>query len=345
MNTMKRVLVVGVGSIGERHVRCFGNTGRAIVSICELNAELRVAIAERYVIKAAFANYEDALASAPDIAVICTPAQLHICMAKQAVDRRISVLVEKPLSTSLDGVDALIQSVKDQEVTAGVAYVYRSHPALQAMRQAIVEGRFGRPLTIVAQSGQHFPLYRPAYREIYYRKRETGGGAVQDALTHVINAGEWLVGPVEKLVADIDHQCLEGVDVEDTAHVLTRHGSVMGCFNLNQHQSPNESTITVICTKGTARFEFHENRWRWMIDAGSQWHDEAMPVLERDGLFSAEANAFLDAVEKRTKPLCTIDEARQTLSVNLAILQSADKGGWRRLLGGGCKSAGCAEFS
>jgi len=60
MNTMKRVLVVGVGSIGERHVRCFGNTGRAIVSICELNAELRVAIAERYVIKAAFANYEDA---------------------------------------------------------------------------------------------------------------------------------------------------------------------------------------------------------------------------------------------------------------------------------------------
>ncbi|MDZ4849455.1 MAG: Gfo/Idh/MocA family oxidoreductase [Pirellulaceae bacterium] len=205
------------------------------------------------------------------------------------------------------------------------------------MRQAIVEGRFGRPLTIIAQSGQYFPLYRPAYRDIYYNKRETGGGAVQDALTHVINAGEWLVGPVTRLVADIDHQ---RVDVEDTAHVLTRHGSVMGCFNLNQHQSPNESTITVICTQGTARFEFHENRWRWMIEPGSNWHDEAIPTLERDRLFYLQANAFLDAVEKRCKPLCTIEEAKQTLSVNLAILQSSDKGGWRRLLGGGCNS-GC----
>lgn len=337
---MKRVLVVGVGSIGERHVRCFGSTGRVSVSICELNTELRIAIAERYGIESAFASYEEALASSPDIAVVCTPAQWHIRMAKQAVDRGMSVLIEKPLSTSLEGVDALIQSVNERDVTAGVAYVYRSHPALQAMRQAIVEGRFGRPLTMVAQSGQHFPLYRPAYRDIYYNKRETGGGAVQDALTHVINAGEWLVGPIEKLVADIDHQCLEGVDVEDTAHVLTRHGSVMGCFSLNQHQAPNESTITVVCTKGTARFEIQENRWRWMIEPGSQWHDEAMPVLERDGWFIAQANAFLDAVEKRTKPLCTIDEARQTLAVNLAILQSAEKGGWRRLLGG-CKSAGC----
>jgi predicted dehydrogenase len=343
MNNLKKVLVVGVGSIGERHVRCFGGTGRAKLSICELNPELGQSVAERYRVERLFANYEEALASEPDITVICTPAQWHIRMAQQAVDRGISVLVEKPLSTSLDGVDALIQSVKNRDVIAGVAYVYRSHPALRAMRQAIVDGRFGRALTIVAQSGQHFPLYRPAYREIYYNRRETGGGAVQDALTHVINAGEWLVGPVDKLVADIDHQSLEGVNVEDTAHVLTRHGTVMGCFNLNQHQAPNETTITVICTQGTARFEFHENRWRWMIEPGSSWHDEKMPPLERDSLFIAQANAFLDSVESRTKPLCTLDEAQQTLNVNLAILQSADKGGWRRLPGGGCKSGGCVS--
>ncbi len=331
MSVNQRVLVVGVGSIGERHVRCFAHTGRAKLSICEANRDLSRSVTERYLIDAAFENYEDALASAPDIAVICTPAQLHIRMAQQAVDRGISVLIEKPLSTSLDGVDALIQSVKDRDVTAGVGYVFRSHPALQEMRHAIVEGRFGRPLTILAQSGQHFPTYRPTYREIYYNRRETGGGAVQDALTHSINAGEWLVGPIEKLVADIDHQCLEGVDVEDTVHVLTRHGSVMGCFSLNQHQSPNESTITVICTKGTARFEFHENRWRWMIEPSSQWHDESMPTLERDEWFTVQANAFLDAVEKRSKPLCTLDEARQTLAVNLAILQSAEKGEWRNI--------------
>ena len=59
----------------------------------------------------------------------------------------------------------------------------------------IRSGRFGEPVQIVATCGQHFPHYRPAYRDTYYRDRRTGGGAVQDALTHIINAGEWLVGP------------------------------------------------------------------------------------------------------------------------------------------------------
>ncbi len=343
MSRLLRVLVVGVGSIGERHLRCFENTKRATLSICEVNADLGRTVGNRCTVDSIYTNYDEALASEPDIVVICTPAHLHIRLAKQAVDRGSSVFIEKPLSTSLDGIDALIQSVKEQDVTAGVAYVYRCHPALQAMRQSIIEGRFGRPLTIVAQSGQHFPLYRPAYRETYYKNRETGGGAVQDALTHVINAGEWLVGPIERLVADIEHQSLEGVDVEDTAHVLTRHGSVMGCYHLNQHQAPNESTITVVCKAGTARFEFHANRWRWMIEPGSEWHDEVTPELERDTLFTAQANAFLDAVQGHSKPFCTLDEARQTLLVNLAILQSAEKGCWKRVLGGSCKGMSCSQ--
>jgi predicted dehydrogenase len=343
MSRLWKVLIVGVGSIGERHLRCFMNSKRAMLSLCEVNAELGRTVGDRYAVESVYTSYEEALASRPDVVVICTPADLHIPMAQKAVDQGASVLIEKPLSTSMDGIDTLIQKVMDHDVTAGVAYVYRSHPALQAMRQSIVAGRFGRPLTIVTQSGQHFPFYRPGYRDTYYRKRQTGGGAVQDALTHLINAGEWLVGPVERLVADIDHQVLSGVDVEDTAHVLTRHRSVMGCFNLNQHQSPNELTITVVCTGGTVRFEFHANRWRWMIEPGSEWHDESMPVLERDTLFALQANAFLDAVEQKSKPLCTLDEARQTLSVNLAILQSADKGVWKRVFGGGCAGSSCKQ--
>ena len=77
---------------------------------------------------------------------------------------------------------------------SGVAYVYRAHPALMEMKQALDHGRFGRPLQVVAVSGQNFPFYRPAYRQTYYADRATGGGAIQDALTHVVNAAEWLVG-------------------------------------------------------------------------------------------------------------------------------------------------------
>lgn len=321
------VLVVGVGSIGERHLRCFGATGRATLSLCELNPALREQVAERYGVTA-FADYEQALASRPQVVVICTPANLHIAMAARAVEAGAHVFIEKPLSTTMDGIDEMDAMMRERGVTVGVAYVYRAHPALAPMREALRSGRFGVPVQIVATCGQHFPTYRPAYRDIYYKDRATGGGAVQDALTHVMNAGEWLVGPVTALAADLDHKVLEGVTVEDTAHVLTRHGAVMGSFSLNQHQAPNEMTLTVICERGTVRFEIHQNRWRWQTQPGGEWTDEPGVPMERDTWFTRQADAFLDAVEGKAPVLCTVEEAAATLRVNLAILAAAEERRW-----------------
>lgn len=323
-----RVLVIGVGSIGERHLRCFQTTGRADVSFVEVQPALRTTIAERYQVSGAFDSLDAALASPPDVAVICTPAPLHIPQATRFAEAGIPILIEKPLSTTLDGIEALLDLVRRQSLVASVAYVYRAHPVLASMRAAVQSGRFGRPVEIVAVGGQHFPTYRPAYRNIYYRDRATGGGAIQDALTHIFNAGEWLVGPIDRVVADASHQVLDGVSVEDTAHVLARHGNVMGTYTINQYQAPNEGAITVVCERGTARFEIHNRLWKWMTEPDSRWTEEAATELERDTLFVAQANAFLDAVEGKAPAACPLEEGLQTLKVNLACLASLESGRW-----------------
>lgn len=325
------ILVVGVGSIGERHARCFQRTGRADVSICEINPELRARVAEAYGITRAFDSLDAAVDAPPDAAVICTPAHLHVPQALRLADSGIPVLIEKPLSTTFDGVDALKELLAERNLPASVAYVTRAHPAVAAMREAIQSRRFGRPLNFVLTSGQHFPLYRPAYREIYYTRHETGGGAIQDALTHGVNAVEWIVGPVTELLADAAHLALPGVEVEDTVHLLTRHGEVMGSFTLNQHQAPNESTLTVVCERGAARFEAHRTRWLSCCEPGAEWQVEAEFTLERDDLFVRQAEQFLDLLEGRRPPACTIDDAEQTLRVNLAALESARDRTWKRL--------------
>jgi len=326
---LHKVLVVGAGSIGERHLRCFQATGRAAVSFVEINESLRQVVAERYGIREAFGDLDTALGRGPNAAVIATPAPLHVPLATRLAEAGVSILIEKPLSTSLEGIDRLRQVVRERGVTAAVGYVYRCHPLLAALRGAVAAGRFGRPVELVAVCGQHFPTYRPAYRDIYYRDRATGGGAIQDALTHVVNAAEWLLGPVDRLVADAAHLVLEGVAVEDTVHLLARHGRALASYGLNQYQAPNELTLTVICERGTARCEFHEHRWRWLVEPGGTWHDERIPPLERDALFIAQANAFLDAVEGRAAPPCTLAEGLQTLRVNLAALASVEGGGWQ----------------
>jgi predicted dehydrogenase len=326
------VLIIGVGSIGERHLRCFRATGRAELRFVEINPELRRNIAVRYAVPdtAQFSDLETALQQRPDVAVVCTPAPLHVPLATRLAEAGIHLLIEKPLSTTLAGIDQLRQVVRERRVTAAVAYVYRCHPLLVAMRQALREGRFGTPVELTAVSGQHFPTYRPAYRSTYYTDRATGGGAIQDAATHIINAGEWLLGPADRVVADAAHQVLEGVTVEDTVHLLARHASVLATYSLNQYQAPNEFTLTVVCERGTVRTEFHEHRLRWLTQPGGIWHDESIAPLERDTNFIAQANAFLDAVEGKAAVPCSLEEGIQTLRVNLAALASLDQG-WQSI--------------
>jgi len=325
---MKRILIVGGGSIGERHLRCFQRTGRTGVSLCEIRDDLRGQIAERYRLSQTYSSLETALAENWDAGVICTPANLHIPMAMAFAEKSIPVLIEKPLSVALEGIAEFQERIVSQSLPVSVAYVLRHHPGFLAMKQALGDSRFGRPVEVVMTGGQHFPFYRPAYRETYYTRHETGGGAIQDALTHMMNAAEWLVGPVTKLVADAEHCLLEGVAVEDTVHVLTRHGGVLGSFSLNQHQAANETTLTVICEQGMLRFESHNCRWLSCLKPGEPWNVEGEFSLERDDLFVAQANAFLDQLEDKRGPACSIEEALQTLRVNLAALESLKSRAW-----------------
>lgn len=326
-----RVLVVGVGSIGERHVRTFKATGRAEIAIVEISEQLRQTVGDRYGLERRYGSLDEALndeKAGHTIGIVAAPAHLHIGMARQMVEAGLQPFIEKPLSTSVEGTTELIELIQRKGAIAAVAYTYRSHPAMRSMREAIRSGRFGRPVQVVSTWGQHFPKYRPAYRQIYYTRRETGGGAIQDVMTHAINAGEFLAGNVDRLMADAAHQVLEGVTVEDTVHVLTRQGGVMGCYSLNQHQAPNENLLTVICEKGTARFELHQARWLSMVEPDTPWKEEFRFSMERDDIFINQANLYLDAVEGKGEVACTVAEGLQTLRVNLAVLKAADNPGW-----------------
>jgi len=300
------------------------NTDRTHVGICEVNPELCRTVSQRYGITEAFTSLDQALNAQWDAAVVATPAHTHIPIATRLAQAGINLFVEKPLSTTTDGVEELIQMVAEQKIRAAVAYVYRAHPGLAAVREALKSGRFGEPVQLVANCGQNFPFFRPAYREIYYTDRAKGGGAIQDALTHMLNLIEWLVGPPDRLTADADHMVLEGVTVEDTVHLMARHGKIMSCVTLNQYQPPCEVVVTVNCTHGTVRFEPIAQRWRWQTDPAGDWNDELWVPMERDDWFTVQEHAFLDILEGKAEPLCTLTEGFKTLQVCLTVLRAVD---------------------
>ena len=328
---LHRVLIVGTGSIGTRHVRCMLNTGRAEVGICEPDAQLRQKVAAEYGITEAYASVEQALEQHWGAAVVAVPAPLHVSITHQLVDHGIAVLIEKPLAVDETGLTHLYQTVEQGQIPCGVAYIYRAHPAARAMRDAIQAGQFGEPLQLICVSGQPFAHLRPAYRDIYYAKHEQGGGAIQDGLTHGFNLCEWLVGPITRIAVDAAHMRLEGIDVEDTVNVLARHNdTVMASYAVNHHQAPNEAFIMVVCEEGTLRLEIKDHRWRWMDQPNGKWNVETAGIAEYDEWFTLQEQAFLDYVEGDAAPLCSLAEGWQTLRVNRAALKSArDAGAWQ----------------
>jgi predicted dehydrogenase len=327
---MHRILVIGVGSIGERHLRCMKNTGRAQVGLVETNATLAQDIARKYEVADAFTNLDEALKMPWTAAIICTPAQTHVPIAQKLADAGVNLLIEKPFSTSTDGIDRLISTVRWKKLVAYVAYVYHSHPGLLDMRNAIHSGKYGKPYHVITVSGQHFPFFRPAYRQIYFTDHAKGGGAIQDSLTHMMNAIEWLVGPMTRVTCDAAHKVLEGVTVEDTVNLTARHGEVMSSFAHNMWQMQNETFMTVLCEKATMRFEVVNHRWLLMDKINGPWIPHEFGPMERDDWFTRQSNLFVDSVEgkgSQPSPLCTLEEGYQTLRVNLAALKSAAAGG------------------
>ena len=322
----KNLLVVGCGSIGERHLRCFLKTGRARLNACDTNAALLQKIQQEHEVPG-FGSLPAALASQTyDGVVICTPAHTHIGIALAALQTAGGLLIEKPLSVGFEQIDDLKQEIARVKAFVRVAYVYHFMPAVQAARDFLRTGALGSPLQVSVTAGQHFPTFRPAYRDIYYNRRETGGGAIQDALTHLVNAVEWLVGPTSKVACEAAHQSLAGVTVEDTVSVTARNENVLVSYSLNQFQAPNETCIQIHCEGGSLKIEVHEQRWAVFPRRASAWDYRSALLNHRDDLFIAQANAFLDGLEEKPNALCTFDEAVQTLKFNVAALQSARTG-------------------
>lgn len=324
--TTHSVLIVGCGSIGERHLRCFLQTGRATVTAADTSPAILARMKETYGVPTSTDWFDEVKSGRHDIAVICTPASLHVAMATEALTHGLHVLIEKPLSQSLTGIEELLAARDRSGCQVALAYIYHTFPALREASAFIHAGSLGPIRQAVMTAGQAFHRLRPAYAKTYYRDRQMGGGAIQDALTHGANWIESVLGPTESVLCDCAHLVLPDVEVEDTVHIAARHAHALCSYSLNQFQAPNENYLQFNAAVGSVRIELHRQRWGTFTAESTDWEWRPPVTVERDGHFTAQARAFLDQVEGLAPALCTLEAGLQTLRFNLAALASAERG-------------------
>lgn len=322
-----KALVCGLGSAGRRHVRNLKaiDPAIAIAALRRPGAEPLPAGVERFV-DHVFDVLDDALAWSPDVAVIATPAPLHVPQSLALARCGAHVLVEKPLSHTLDGVDALIDTCRARALVLMVAYNLRFEPSLRALHQAMVEGRVGRAVAFRAEVGQFLPDWRPSadYRQGVSARRGLGGGVLLE-LSHEIDYACWLMGEVAGVSARVAHVSDLDLDVEDLAEITLDFASgAIGNIHLDMIQRSPTRVCRVIGTEGTLVWDGIRRETRCFSARSREWttlFSEAAP--DPNASYVAEVEHFLACVARHEGPEVGGAEARRALEIALAARRSS----------------------
>ena len=313
-------LIVGCGSIGRRHARVLRSLGVRDIRACDPAAPQRAAFSAESPTVTMYESFEDGLAAKPDTVFVCTPPWLHIPQAVQAIDAGCHVFCEKPLSDKTDGVDdlAALAAARNKKVMVGLCFRY--HAGQVKARSYLDAGRVGRLVSIRAMVGEHLPDVRPDYRTLFSAQV---GGAFD--LMHEVDLAIWHAGGnVRRVLALSGNYSDIGIKAPDLAEILLDFDNhCLASIHLDFFQRPRRRQTELVCTAGVILVEFA----RWdactmsVYEAASKtWTHEEFPT-DRDDMFRAEDQEFLQAVAEDKPIRYTIAEARKSVEVVLAAQQ------------------------
>lgn len=328
-----RVLVVGCGSIGRRHMRNLRSLRDDIDLIAYRHTGRDADLLGREFGLRSFYDLEKALAEQPDFALITNPTSLHIPAAIEVARRGCRLFIEKPLSHSMEGVDELIALVREQDLVTLVGFNLRFHPGLRLVKSLLDEECIGRVVSIRAQVGQYLPDWHPweDYRQGYSAQRDLGGGVILD-LIHELDVVYWLMGEIHQVACFAGHVSGLEIDTEDVAEILLRFGSgAVGNVHLDYVQRSPSRTCRIIGEKGTITWDYFANEVRLFEVRHPGWQQFRQDGFDRNDTFVAEMQHFLACLEGQEKPTVDVEAGARILQLALAARESAEAGGMRGL--------------
>jgi predicted dehydrogenase len=275
-------------------------------------------------------DLEAALENKPVCAIVANPASMHEETGLALAKAGVHLLVEKPLTDSMKGVDRLISVCETNNLVLMVAYVLRFNEGLNVFRQAVLDGRIGRVLSFRAEVGQYLPDWRPGsdYRTSVSARKELGGGALLE-LSHELDYICWIFGQVKTVSADLKNTGLLDIDVEDLVdgilEVETEDGStIVGTVHLDMLQRAPYRSCRAIGEAGTIEwnaiegtvccFDANLKTWQTLYYSTS---------TDRNELYTRQIKSFLNAVQHTQAAVVAGEDGKAVLKIIEAIRESA----------------------
>lgn len=319
-----KILVAGLGSIGRRHlanvrrvmpdaeVVALSSRGRSVSGLADADCVV-TSLAEAL-------NYH------VDAAIVATPAPMHVPMCGELLRAGVDVLVEKPLSHNLDGVEELTRLVRQTHRVLMVGYTLRFHPLVRQLHEEVQAGSIGRIQSARFEIGQYLPDWRPQidFRESVTARPELGGGALLE-LSHEIDYAQWLLGPIRHVTGRLSRQADWGLDIEDCVDLIAEFDrGPVGTIHLDLLQRVAQRCCKLIGTEGTLEWDNQAQTLRRFSAASRTWDVLGTTVgIDRNQMYLDELSHFFTSVATRKESLDTLAGAIDTLKVIDAVRRTA----------------------
>jgi predicted dehydrogenase len=324
-----RIAVTGYGSIARRHIDIIRSLieGEPLdLLVCR---ERDLPLRPEHAWARVTTDFDEVVSFAPDRAVIASPAARHVEQALRLADVGTHMLIEKPLSAGLSGVDDLIRACERNNLAALTAYNMSCLEPLNRLIGMTGSGEIGSVISVFAEVGQYLPLWRPEsdYRNTVSANSGLGGGVLLE-LSHEIEYVDRILGGTRSVFCHRSNSGILDMDAEDRADILMEGaGGATAAIHMNMLQKAVSRSCRVAGTEGVLSLDLIKNTIFIHSAGGGEprlcFQGEAG---EGSGTYREQMRRFLACARGESVPLVPLSRGRRVLELVLAAKESSDKG-------------------
>lgn len=335
--------LIGCGRISTNHIKAALNNQLEIVAVCDILPERMEELLAKHGLQnnqsiARYVDYQKMIAEHSDLQLIsiATESGKHAEIALYCIENGVNVIIEKPMAMSIADADKIISLSEKKNVKVSACHQNRFNIAVQQMRKALEDGRFGK----ISHGSVHVRWNRN--RDYYEQAKWRGtwaqdGGALMNQCIHGIDLLRWMMGDeIDEVYGVTKQQFHYYLECEDIGMAVVKFkngavGTIEGTTNV--YPKNLEETLYLFGEKGTVKLGGKSTN---AIDVW-EFADETENDQGNKGLFEETSNVYgnghtslfadmVDAILKDRKPYVDAAAGRNALEIILAIYQSAAEG-------------------
>ena len=317
--------IVGLGSIGRRHLRLISEIRPDIKIIVVRSGHGSACDEEKMAVKITD-SIGDAIKEGIQAAIISSPATLHLKQSLELAKNGIHLLIEKPISHTSDRVKELLKIVNENRITTMVGYVLRYDLGAIKFKNWLDNKIKGKILHARIECGSYLPDWRPDqdYRKTVSALSELGGGVLLE-LSHEVDYLYWFFGKPKDVQAQIRNSGTLDINVEDQVDLLvTSEQGYCISVQIDFNRRHVERKCKVLTTEGELIWDAVNKNVTWKGVNKEQFKYEYNN--ERNSIYRKQLEVFFDCIENDNDPIVTVKDGINVISLIDAVRNASEKG-------------------